>query len=219
MSDAIHSGGSWYAHVFHNNGSGSFSTYVSDARIRRTEQMRTDFRIESAGFVGATEEISASVAGVPLTSEGLRELMQGLASACNAEKQTVFAVLGCADRREILVLIAPRSLVPPDSSDPFSPAALVSPEASDLTLLQLVFDAAGSKLDRSERVLVRHVQRATEGLYTRWTCRFADDRGADVWIHNWVMCGNGMDLRSRARIGDADYGVAGGLVETALRGY
>lgn len=204
MSDVIHSGGEWYAHVYHNNGSGSFLTNVIDVRNRRPETRRPDFRIDSTGFVGATEEISAGIAGVSLTPEGLHQFLKCLADAYDTEKQYVFAVLGSAERHELLVL--------------FTSAGGQPPKASDLTSLRLVFDAAGSKLDRSEPLLVRDIQRATEGSHTRWTCRFGDDRVADVWVHKPVMCDVGTDLTSRARIGDTDYRVAGGLVETALRG-
>ena len=218
MRDAIGSGGPWFAHVFHNSGSDAFSTYVSDARIRRPDEQRATFRIDSEGFVGATDEISAGVAGVRLTSEGLSELLKLMAASHDASKQSVFAVLGCADRHEIVVLFTSLSLVPPSEPIVFGSAGVVPPGPNDVTSLRLAFDAAGSRVDRVERIPVRDVQRASEDWHTRWTLRFGDDRVVDVGVHDRVLCGNGMDLTSRARIGDTDYRVAGGLVEGALRG-
>ena len=205
MSEAIQSGGEWYAHVYHDNRfhSDSFPTNVTDVRNHRTLNRTPEFRIDSTGFVGATGEISTSIAGVPLTPDGLRQFLKCLAAAYDPEKQFVFLVVGCADQHELVVL--------------FSSAGALPPTASDLESLRLVFDAAGSKLDRTERVLVRDIRHATEGSHRRWTCRFGDGRLADVWVHNALGCTTGEDLTSRARIDNIDYRVAGGLVETALR--
>ncbi len=203
MRDAIQSVGEWYAHVFHGSGSRSFSTHVVDARKRHFDRFHADLRIDSDGFLGSTEEISAAIGGVSLTADGVRQFLKTLAGAYDTRKQYVFLVLGCADRREIIIV--------------FTSNVTRRPAASDLTCLRLVFDPEGTKVDRMDRLPVHEIQREIANRRTRWTCRFGDDRVADVSVHTLVGCTTGDDVTSRARIGDTVVRVAGGLVETTLR--
>jgi hypothetical protein len=203
MGRAIQSEGEWSAHIFHNNGSGSFVTLVLDQRDIGMEDRYSDFHVESSGFVDESEELSASIAGVPLTALGLRLFLTSVGAAYDPATQDIFLVLGSADRHEIDVIFTSKQDRPPTVHGASS--------------LHLVFDAAGSKIDQVKGVVVREILRKNDPARSHWTCRFGDQRVAEVSIHKPVMCAVGVDLTSRARIGDLEYRVAGGIAETILR--
>jgi hypothetical protein len=202
LSDAVLSSGGWSLHVFHNNGSDRFQTLVHDRRNPRTHEYADDFVVDSSGFVGDSKKISASIAGVRLSDAGLGAFVTSLASAYDPGQTDIFVVIGCADRHEIDVVLT-SGIAPP-------------PTKKDASLLRFVFDQDGSKIESQDRVLVRVISKRKDGEHIRWTCQFADDRTADVWIHESVFCGNGVDLTPRCRIGEMTYEVAGGKVKSML---
>jgi hypothetical protein len=203
LSDAVSAGGDWAAHVFHNNGRDTFPTLVHDLRNPREKEYGVDLRIESSGFFGETEEISASIAGVPLTGSGVRAFLTSLAAAYDPKAADIFVIIGCAERHEIDVVFTTASSPPPYKHDADS--------------IQLVFDKDGSKIEQQDRVIVSGISKRNEDPHIHWTCRFADDRTAHIWIRRSEMCGVGVDFTSRCRVGDTPYGVAGGVLESTLR--
>lgn len=204
LSNTVIASGDWSAHVYHNNGRDSFLTLVHDPRNLRTKREEEDFSIASSGFAGDTQEISASVAGVPLSAAGLSAFLKSLSAAYDPKQSDIFVVIGCADRREIDVVFT-SGVAPP-------------PIKADVPALRVVFDAAGTKIEHQDRVLMDWIVHRDDRPYTFWTCQFSDGHRARIRIRHAEMCGNGIDFTSLCDVDGVAFSVAGGITETTLRG-